>query len=156
MAEPTIRVQAEPFDLAVETAALQAACPQAGALASFLGIVRSTPDRPIRALTLEHYPAMTQPALARIAVEATARFALLGCTVIHRHGTLLPGDPIVLVLTAALHRRAALDGTAFLIDWLKTSAPFWKKEHLADGHAEWVAATKEDEAAAQAWKKVLL
>jgi len=147
----TVRVQADAFDPGAETDALLAECPEAGAVASFLGVVRSTPDRPLIAMTLEHYPAMTQPALEQIAGEACARFGLLGCTVIHRFGRLLPGDKIVLVLAAALHRQAALDATAFLIDWLKTSAPFWKKEHLAGGAEEWVAARAEDDAAASRW-----
>ena len=145
------RVQPEAFDVGVETQALLAAGTQAGAVASFLGVVRSTPDRPMLAMTLEHYPAMTQAALERIAAEATARFGLLGCTVVHRVGRLLPGEPIVLVLTAAGHRQAALDGTAFLIDWLKTSAPFWKQEEYADGAAEWVAAREADGLAAARW-----
>ncbi len=146
-----VRVQEADFDLSHETEALLARCPQAGAVGSFLGVVRSTPDRPIEAMFLEHYPAMTLPALERIAGEAKARFALLGCTVIHRHGRLLPGDKIVLVLTAALHRQSALDATAFLIDWLKTAAPFWKKEFLADGATEWVGARPEDDQAAARW-----
>ncbi len=148
----TVRVQAENFDLGAEMAALRAACPHAGACASFLGIVRSTDAHPITALTLEHYPAMTQAAIAAIATEANTRFGLLGCTVIHRHGTLCPGENIVLVLAAASHRQAALDATAFLMDWLKTRAPFWKKEHFADGSAAWVAAREADEAAASRWK----
>ncbi len=138
--------------MGAESAALAQACQEAGAVASFLGIVRSTAARPVTALTLEHYPAMTERALTRIAEAALARFALLGCTVIHRVGTLRPGEPIVLVLAAARHRRAALDGVAFLIDWLKTDAPFWKKEHLPDGSAVWVEAHHEDAEAAAAWR----
>ena len=145
------RVQAEAFNVGAETQALLAAGTEAGAVASFLGVVRSRPDRPLVAMTLEHYPAMTQAALERIAAEATARFGLLGCTVIHRVGRLLPGEPIVLVLAAAAHRQAALDGTAFLIDWLKTAAPFWKREEYADGAAEWVAAREADDLAAARW-----
>jgi molybdopterin synthase catalytic subunit len=145
-------VQERPFDVGSETAALAAACPEAGGLASFLGIVRSTPAAPITALTLEHYPAMTQAALERIATQAQTRFALLGCSVIHRVGTLVPGEPIVLVLTAAHHRSAALESCAFLIDWLKTDAPFWKKEHFVDGTEAWVAARDEDAKSAQRWR----
>ncbi len=148
----TVRVQAEPFDLAAESAALQHACPEAGALASFVGIVRTTPTHPIAALTLEHYPRMTERAMSDIASRALQRFELLGCTAIHRIGRLQPGDPIVLVLTASHHRRAALDATAFLIDWLKTSAPFWKKETSLDGNETWVEPRAEDEAAALLWK----
>ena len=146
-----VRVQAEDFDLSAETASLLARCPQAGAVGSFLGVVRSTEAHPIEAMLLEHYPAMTQPALAAIASQAQQRFALLGCTLVHRHGRLLPGDKIVLVLTAALHRKPALDATAFLIDWLKTKAPFWKKEFLTNGSAEWVGARAQDDDAAARW-----
>jgi len=146
-----VRVQAADFDLSQETASLLARCPRAGAVGSFLGVVRSTDDRPIEAMLLEHYPAMTQPALEAIATEARQRFALLGCTLIHRHGRLFPGDKIVLVLTAALHRQPALDATAFLIDWLKTKAPFWKKEFLPNGTAEWVGARLQDDDAAARW-----
>ena len=147
----TVRVQDEDFDSGDETAALLAAAPEAGAVASFLGVVRSDAGRPIAALTLEHYPAMTQAALERIAEEAGAKFGLLGCTVIHRVGRLLPGAQIVLVLAAASHRQAALDGTGFLIDWLKTGAPFWKSEELCDGTTRWVDARTEDTEAAARW-----
>jgi molybdopterin synthase catalytic subunit len=149
-----VRVQADDFDLSEETASLLARCPQAGAVGSFLGVVRSTEAHAIQALLLEHYPAMTQPALEAIAAQARQRFALLGCTLIHRHGRLLPGDKIVLVLTAALHRQPALEATAFLIDWLKTKAPFWKKEFLTDGTAEWVGARTQDDEAAARWSQV--
>jgi len=144
-------VQAADFDVSAETEALLARCPEVGAVASFLGVVRSTRDRPIEALTLEHYPGMTERALARIAAEAKSRFSLLGCTIIHRHGRLHPGARIVLVLTAAAHRQPALDATGFLIDWLKTSAPFWKKEHFLNGGATWVDARAEDDHAAASW-----
>ena len=146
-----MRVTAEDFDVGAETAALIAASAGAGGLASFVGIVRSDAGRPIAAMSLEHYPAMTERALQAIADAAVARFGLLGCTVIHRHGRLLPGAQIVLVLAAAAHRAAALDGCAFLIDWLKTSAPFWKKEHFADGREQWVKAKAEDDLAAGRW-----
>jgi len=102
-------------------------------------------------MTLEHYPAMTERAIARIAEEAERRWDLLGCTVIHRVGRLVAGENIVLVLAAASHRQAALDATGFLIDWLKTKAPFWKKEELPDGATTWVAARDADEAAASRW-----
>ncbi len=147
-----VLVQAEPFDVGAEYERLRDGCTGAGALANFVGVVRSDRHRPITALTLEHYPGMTQTALERIAQDAVARFQLLGCTVIHRFGTLVPGEGIVLVVTAASHRQAALDGTAFLIDWLKTDAPFWKKEHLAHGEDVWVGARVSDEKAAERWK----
>ena len=146
-----VRVQEADFDLSQETDALLARSPQAGAVSSFLGVVRSTPDRPIEAMFLEHYPAMTQAALERIAAEACQRFALLDCTVIHRYGRLLPGEKIVLVLAAALHRQPSLDATAFLIDWLKTAAPFWKKEFLANGATAWVSPRAQDDEAVARW-----
>ncbi len=148
----TVRVQEAPFDIGRETALLSAAVPECGAVSSFLGIVRSTPDRPITALTLEHYPGMTERALSEICSLALQRFGLLGCAVIHRVGTLHTGEPIVLVLAASRHRRSALDGVGFLIDWLKTEAPFWKKEHLVDGESVWVAAREDDLVAAGKWK----
>ena len=146
----TIRVQAERFDTGAELAALLAGRPGIGGIGCFVGVVRGGADDPITALTLEHYPGMTERALAAIAAEAEARWHLLGSTVIHRHGRLVPGDPIVLVLAASPHRQAALDATAFLIDWLKTRAPFWKQEHRADG-AQWVEARGADDAAAARW-----
>lgn len=103
------------------------------------------------AMTLEHYPGMTERALDGICREAEARWPLLGCTVLHRVGRLLPGEGIVLVLAASAHRQAALDATGFLIDWLKTKAPFWKREEYADGASGWVEAREADEAAAGRW-----
>lgn len=152
----TISVQTEDFDTGAEIARLTAGRTDIGGLGCFIGIVREdkphdSPDRPIQALTLEHYPAMTLRALTRIAEEAERRWSLLGCTVIHRVGRMLPGENIVLVLTAASHRQAALDSTAFLIDWLKTKAPFWKREEFADGAASWVEARQSDDEAAARW-----
>lgn len=148
----TVRVQAEPFDTGVEMARLLAGRTDVGGVGCFVGLVRDRAGgRPIRAMTLEHYPGMTEAALARIAAEAEARWPLQGCTVLHRHGRLLPGEPIVLVLALSAHRQAALDATGFLIDWLKTRAPFWKQEEFADGAAEWVAAREADVAAASRW-----
>jgi molybdopterin synthase catalytic subunit len=146
-----IRVHPDDFDVGAESAALLAACKQAGALASFTGVVRSTSAHPITALYLEHYPGMTEAALDRIAAEAESRFALLGCTLIHRIGTLEPGQNIVLVLAAATHRQPALDATGFLIDFLKTSAPFWKKEIFPDGTSAWVFPRDGDAQAASRW-----
>lgn len=150
-ATPTIRVQEAPFDPGAETAALHAGRADVGGLASFLGICRG--DGGLTAMVLEHYPGMTERALTRIAEEACARWPLTGCTVIHRHGRLVPGDPIVLVLTASAHRAAALESCAFLIDWLKTRAPFWKREEFAGGAARWVEAKSEDDAAAARWAR---
>jgi molybdopterin synthase catalytic subunit len=146
-----VRVQAEDFDPGTALARLQHAAPGCGAIASFIGVVRSDPARPLRAMTLEHYPAMTEAALAHIAEQAELRFALAACTVVHRHGQLRPGERIVFVGAAAAHRRPALEATEFLIDWLKTKAPFWKKEAFADGRESWVAALDEDAAAAARW-----
>jgi molybdopterin synthase catalytic subunit len=147
-----IRVQTPDFDVGAEMAALLAGRQDIGGVGCFVGTVRAhAGGRAITAMTLEHYPGMTEQAMARIAVEATQRWQLLGCTLVHRVGRLLPGQNIVLVLAAASHRQAALDATAFLIDWLKTSAPFWKKESFADGGEAWVEARAADDAAAARW-----
>ena len=144
-----IQVQEALFDVAAETAALTADRIDVGGVASFLGVCRG--DDGLAAMVLEHYPGMTERALGRIAAEAEARWPLTGCTVIHRVGRILPGEPIVLVLTASAHRAAALESCAFLIDWLKTKAPFWKREEFADGDTRWVAAKNDDDAAAARW-----
>ncbi len=149
-----VGVQSEPFDIAAEFAALMAGRTDIGGIGCFVGTVRDqAAGRPIAAMELEHYPAMTAPALAAIAREAELRWSLLGCTVVHRVGRLLPGEPIVLVLAAAAHRQAALDATGFLIDWLKTRAPFWKNETFADGARHWVEARDEDAEAAARWRE---
>jgi molybdopterin synthase catalytic subunit len=151
-----ISVQTEDFDVGAEIAALTAGRTDIGGLGCFIGVVREdkphdSPDKPISALTLEHYPAMTTRAITRIVEEAERRWALLGCTVIHRVGRMEPGENIVLVLAASAHRGAALDATAFLIDWLKTKAPFWKREEFPDGGSSWVDAREADDAAAARW-----
>ena len=143
----TVRVQAAPFDTGAEMAALLAGRTDIGGIGCFVGVVRGG----IRAMTLEHYPGMTARSLDAIAAEAEARWHLLACTVIHRHGRLLPGDPIVLVLAASQHRTAALDAAAFLMDWLKTRAPFWKQEEAEDGATAWVDARESDDTAAARW-----
>ncbi len=148
---PTIRVQTQPFDLGVEVAALTRGRTDIGGLGSFIGIVRDDPARPLLSLTLEHYPGMTEAAMAAIAAEASSRWSLLGCTLIHRVGRLELGADIVLVLAAAAHRGAALEATNFLIDWLKTRAPFWKAEQFADGQTRWVEAREADDKAASRW-----
>ncbi len=147
----TIRVQAEPFDVARELAALSDGRHEVGGIGCFVGTVRSTPEREVTALTLEHYSGMTERSLAAIAERAEERFGLLGCTVIHRVGRLPAGEAIVLVLAAAPHRQDALDATGFLIDWLKTSAPFWKSESTPDGQTRWVEAREADDTAARRW-----
>ncbi|MBL6077025.1 molybdenum cofactor biosynthesis protein MoaE [Belnapia sp. T18] len=147
---PRIAVQEAPFDLAAETARLTAGRQDVGGLASFVGLCRA--DDGLAAMVLEHYPGMTERAIARIAEEAADRWPLLGLTVIHRVGRLEPGAPIVLVLTASAHRTAALESCAFLIDWLKTGAPFWKREEFEGGAERWVEAKAADDAAAARWK----
>jgi molybdopterin synthase catalytic subunit len=149
-----IRVQAANFDIGAEIAALTRGRTDVGGIGSFIGTVRDQAGgRPILAMTLEHYPGMTERAMAAIAAEAEARWQLQGCTLIHRVGRLEPGANIVLVIAASAHRQAALDATAFLIDWLKTRAPFWKKESFADGEEAWVAAKDDDDAAAARWER---
>jgi molybdopterin synthase catalytic subunit len=148
----TIKVQTEDFDIGAEFAVLTAGRTDIGGIGCFVGTVRNNAlDQSVAAMTLEHYPAMTERAIARITEEAERRWELLGCTVIHRVGRLVAGDNIVLVLAASAHRQAALDATAFLIDWLKTKAPFWKKEEFAQGGGAWVEARDADDAAAARW-----
>jgi molybdopterin synthase catalytic subunit len=151
-----ISVQTDDFNVAAEIARLTDGRTDIGGLGCFIGIVRDdkvlgSSEQAIRALTLEHYPAMTTRAIGRITEEAERRWELLGCTVIHRVGRMLPGENIVLVLTSAAHRQAALEATAFLIDWLKTKAPFWKREEFQNGDGVWVEAQVADDAAAARW-----
>lgn len=145
----TVRVQEAPFDAGMEIQALISGASEAGALGSFLGLVRGGDD--LTALTLEHYPGMCEQVLTSLAHEAVERFSLCGCTLIHRVGRLTVGQPIVLVLTLAPHRADALDATRFLIDRLKTGAPFWKAEEFEDGRKQWVESRAADEEAAAGW-----
>jgi molybdopterin synthase catalytic subunit len=145
----SVAVQAAPFDAAAEQAAVVAGRHDLGAAVQFTGLVRA--DDGLVALTLEHYPAMTQPQIATIAAEAAARWPGVVGRIIHRHGRLLPGEAIVLVTTASPHRADAFAAASFLMDWLKTRAPFWKRAEWADGRAEWVAARGSDDAAADRW-----
>ena len=147
----TVRVQAEDFDVAAELAVLQARCPNAGAVASFIGLVRGNEEgQAVKAMTLEHYPGMTEKALAEIVAEARRRWELAGTAVVHRVGRLLPGERIVLVAVASGHRDHAFAACQFIMDYLKTQAPFWKKEELAAG-SRWVEAKDSDRAAAARW-----
>ena len=146
-----ISVREADFDIGAEFAALTSGRTDIGGIGCFIGTVRCNAGEPVAAMTLEHYPAMTGRAIGRIVEEAEQRWALLGCTVIHRVGRLTAGENIVLVMVAAAHRQPALDATAFLIDWLKTKAPFWKREEFADGGATWVEARDADDAAAARW-----
>ena len=146
-----IRVQREDFDVGAELARLAAGDRAVGGVACFVGLVRDMAgDAPIGAMTLEHYPGMTEKKLAEIEAEANRRWNLAASLIVHRYGRLEPGERIVLVATAAAHREAALDACRFLIDWLKTQAPFWKLEQTREG-ARWVAARDSDETAAERW-----
>ena len=148
-----IRVQREDFDPGAEIAALTRGRSDIGGVVSFIGLVRDMAGgETIRAMTLEHYPGMTERALAAIEAEATKRWPLDSVLIIHRYGDLQPGDRIVLVVTASAHRDAAFDACRFLIDWLKTKAPFWKLEETQSG-PRWVEAKDSDDARKAAWVK---
>jgi len=144
-----VRVQSAPFDYGAECGGFVPASGASGAVVSFLGIVRGGAGRLAR-MEIEHYPGMTEKAIAAIAGEAARRWSLDAVLVIHRHGALVPGEPIMMVATAARHRAEAFEAAEFLMDYLKSRAPFWKKEIGPDG-AEWVAATDRDEAALGRW-----
>lgn len=148
-----IRVQREDFDAGAEIAALSQGDTAIGGVAAFIGLVRDVAGgEAVSSMTLEHYPGMTEKQIARVEAEARERWPLQASLVIHRYGRLAPGDRIVLVVTASAHRAAALESCQFLIDWLKTRAPFWKREETPDG-ARWVAARASDEAAAGRWRE---
>ncbi len=145
-----VRLQAEPFDPGAETNAFLGENAETGAFASFVGTVRTTPAKPVETLTLEHYPAMAQKQIERFAEDARQRFGLSEIGVIHRYGTLKRGEVIVMVMAIATHRQAAFDGANYVMDWLKTDAPFWKKETGPDGES-WVDARDADDAARDRW-----
>jgi molybdopterin synthase catalytic subunit len=150
---PLVRVQAEDFDTSAEIARLARGRQDVGAVVTFTGLCRDEGGR-LAALELEHYPAMAEAEITRIASEAMERWPLTGVSVIHRYGRIAPGENIVLVVTASTHRHAAFDAASFLMDYLKSRAPFWKKEHLRDGgEGGWVDARELDEAAAERWKR---
>jgi molybdopterin synthase catalytic subunit len=149
-----VRVQAQDFDIAAEIKALQGDRTDIGAIVTFTGTVRgSTKTGDIASMTLEHYPGMTEAELARVEAEAHERWPLQGTTIIHRIGDLAPGDNIVLVVSASKHRHAAFESAEFLMDYLKSRAPFWKKETGADGDGNWVDARDSDEDALARWAK---
>jgi len=149
----TIRIQQADFDVAREIALLSRDRTDVGAVVSFTGICRGTEGaEPIAALTLEHYPGMAEAEISRHADEAMARWPLQGLTVIHRFGRIKPGENIVLVVTASSHRQAAFEAAEFLMDYLKTSAPFWKQEESGRG-TSWIEARDHDDAAAARWTK---
>jgi molybdopterin synthase catalytic subunit len=145
-----VRVQAEVFDFGAECGAFAAGRRDAGAVVTFAGIVRDRPGGGLQAMEIEHYPGMTERAIAAIAGEAVRRWGLADALVIHRHGRLAPGEVIMMVATAAPHRADAFAAAEFLMDYLKSRAPFWKKE-IADDGAGWVAARDEDETALSRW-----
>ncbi len=151
-AMPTIRVQTDDFDLSTEVAATRSSNPKIGAIASFIGLVRDVNDgKGVSTLNLEHYPGMTEKALAKIVDDARARWNVIDCTVIHRVGELKPTDQIVLVIVASGHRGDAFDACEFIMDYLKTEAPFWKKELTPEG-ARWVDSRESDSSAALRWQ----
>jgi molybdopterin synthase catalytic subunit len=146
-----VRVQEAPFDVGAELSSLTHGRTDIGAVASFVGLVRDLAgDQAISAMSLEHYPGMTEGKLAEIEAEANRRWPLQASLIVHRYGRMLPGEPIVLVATASQHRAAALEACAFLIDWLKTKAPFWKLEESPEA-SRWVEARSTDDEAAARW-----
>jgi molybdopterin synthase catalytic subunit len=148
-----IRVQAEDFDVGAELKALTSGKHDIGGVVTFVGLVRDIAgNAQISAMTLEHYPGMTEKQLGEIEAEANRRWPLSASLIIHRYGRLEPGDQIVLVITASPHREAAFESCHFLIDWLKTRAPFWKLEDTEKG-PQWVAADTRDDKAAERWAK---
>lgn len=145
-----VSVQEQAFDAGVELTAFSAGHRDIGAVVTFTGIVRDLPDDPMDAMEIEHYPGMTEKAIVAMAEDAKARFSLGDVLIIHRHGRLQPGEVIMMVATAARHRKDAFEAATFLMDYLKSRAPFWKREISATG-AAWVAATDEDETALARW-----
>lgn len=150
MTEITVRVQEADFDVGRESAALAALGRDVGAVVTFTGLCRDEDGR-LEALELEHYPGMAEAEIGRIAAEAASRWPLRGLTVVHRHGRIRPGENIVLVVAASAHRQAAFEAAGFLMDFLKTRAPFWKKEHGATA-GDWVAAKTADDDAEARWR----
>ncbi len=151
--EPVVRIQAEDFDLAAEVAALTAGRRDVGAVVTFSGLCRDEAGR-LAALELEHYPGMAEAEILRTAREAAGRWPLTGLVAVHRFGTIRPGENIVLVAAASAHRAAAFEAASFLMDFLKTRAPFWKKEHGVDGSSGgWVEAKDADDRAAERWNR---
>ncbi len=150
---PVIRIQREDFDLSAEIAALSAGRADIGAVVSFIGLCRDEQGR-LSALELEHYPGMAEAEIGRVAAEAAARWPLMGLVAVHRYGPIRPGEQIVLVLAASAHRRGAFEAADFMMDYLKTRAPFWKREHRSDGTlGGWVEAKTDDDDAAKRWEQ---
>jgi len=145
-----IEVQSDPFDFGAEADAFAKGHTDQGAIVTFTGIVRDTPDNTLDRMEIEHYPGMTEKALTKIATQATERWSLGDVLVIHRYGVMRPGDLIMMVATASRHRKDAFEAAEFLMDYLKSRAPFWKKEFLSNG-AEWVEAKQDDEDSLSRW-----
>ncbi len=154
----TVRVQRQDFDIGAELAALSDGDTGIGGVCSFTGLVRDLHPQggeaagTVRALTLEHYPGMTERQLEAIEAEARTRWPLSACLIVHRYGRMEPGERIVLVACASAHREAAFDACRFIMDWLKTKAPFWKLEETGSDGDRWVAARESDAAAAEGWR----
>ena len=146
-----VSVQEAAFDLGAETATFAAGHQDMGAIVTFTGVVRDLQGQTLQAMEIEHYPGMTERALTYFASEAITRFSLGDALVIHRYGRLAPGEMIMMVATAARHRKDAFDGAEYLMDYLKSRAPFWKREVAVDGKAAWVDARSEDEDALSRW-----
>lgn len=146
-----IVVQEAPFDYGAECDAFARGHGAVGAVVTFAGVVRDTDSGDLDVMEIEHYPGMTERALTKIAEEAQARWSLADVLVIHRHGRMVPGDRIMMVATASRHRKDAFEAAEFLMDYLKSRAPFWKKEHRGTGEADWVAAQDTDEKALDRW-----
>jgi molybdopterin synthase catalytic subunit len=150
---PNIRVQRESFDLSEESRRLTEGRTDIGAVVAFTGYCRDE-EETLAALELEHYPGMAEEEISRLVAEALKRWPLLGLTIVHRTGRIAPGEPIVLVLAASAHRQPAFEAASFLMDFLKTRAPFWKKEYNADGRTgDWVEAKDKDETAVRSWNR---
>jgi molybdopterin synthase catalytic subunit len=148
---PTVRIQADDFDAGAEIVRLAGGRPDIGAVVTFTGLCRDEAGT-LTGLELEHYPGMAEAEIRRICLDAAARWPVTGLTVIHRHGMIRPGENIVLVVAASAHRHAAFDAAGFVMDFLKSRAPFWKKEHRADGEpGRWVDAKISDDAALARW-----
>ncbi|KAJ54057.1 molybdenum cofactor biosynthesis protein MoaE [Actibacterium mucosum KCTC 23349] len=146
----TVRVQENPFDFGAEAQAFATGRTDAGAVVTFTGIVRDLVQSPLHEMMIEHYPGMTERALSGIEADARTRWDLRDVLIIHRHGILRPGDMIMMVATASPHRKDAFEAAEFLMDFLKSRAPFWKKERTGEGE-EWVASKSEDEYALSRW-----
>jgi molybdopterin synthase catalytic subunit len=149
-----VRIQPQAFDIGAEVAALTRGRSDIGAIVTFTGVCRDEGGS-LAALEIEHYPGMAEEEIARVVEKAQERWPLQGVAVVHRHGRIAAGEEIVLVVTVSAHRRAAFEAAEFLMDYLKTRAPFWKKELRADGQARWVAARECDREAVRRWEEVL-